>query len=121
MQISDAFREAGFWFRVLDYQFRLTCTCEAQLTLDKCPASDRDGVTVYACPRCENDVAGITKEHSVDPLGGRAADGDGHRMVGYVFGAKVDMELWPPAAVEPFLHVQRRPAFFQRVERPQAS
>ena len=120
MQISEAFREAGFWFRVGDYQFRFTCTCGAQQALDACEAADRDGITVYTCKRCGTDIAGVTKEHHVDPLGGRAPDGDGHNMIGYVFGAKVDMELWPPAANEPFLRIQRRPGFFRRVG-PQAS
>lgn len=116
MQISEAFREAGFWFRVGDYQFRFTCSCGAQQDLGACSTSERDGITVYACTRCGNDVAGVTKEHSVDPLGGRAPDADGHHMVGYVFGSNVDLELWPPAAAEPFLKIQRRPAFFRRLQ-----
>ena len=118
MQISDAFREAGFWFRVGDYQFRFTCSCGEQQALDACETAEHEGITVYVCKRCGTAVAGVTREHHVDPLGGRAPDHDGHHMVGYVFGSKVAMELWPPAASEPFLKIPPRPAFFHRLAPP---
>lgn len=115
MKLSEAFREAGFWFRVGDYQFRFTCRCGAALQLDQCPMSARADATVYSCPRCEADIAGValdaTSAH-VFPGASRSADEDGHRMCGHVFGANVDMELWPAAAAEPFLRIPRRPAFF---------
>ena len=115
MKIAEAFREAGFWFRVGDYQFRLTCLCGTDQTLDACPTTDRDGVTVYTCPRCGDAIAGVTLDATtghVFPDASRSSDVEGHRMCGYVFGAKVDMELWPAAAVEPYMDIPRRPAFF---------
>lgn len=113
MKICEAFRDAGFWFRVGDYQFRLTCPCGAQLQLDACTTSERDGITLYACPRCAAPIAGIAADEAVAPAPGvRPADDDGHTMCGHVFGARVDMELWPAAAVEPFLTIPRRPGFF---------
>ena len=115
LQLSQAFREAGFWFRVLDYQFRFTCSCGRQQALDACATEDHDGVTIYTCKHCNRHVAGVTEERNVDPLGGRAADHDGHNMCGYVFGSTVDLELWPAAATEPFMKIPRRPAFFVRV------
>ena len=39
-------------------------------------------------------------------------DADGHRMCGFVFASTVDLELWPPAAEEPWLHITARPRFF---------
>ena len=117
MRISDAFREAGFWFRVGDYQFRLRCTCGDEGALDAYATRDRDGVTIYSCKRCGAEIAGVMRDDYVvppgTPPGTRLPDADGHRMCGYVFGAKVDMELWPPAAIAPYLKIPRRPAFFE--------
>ena len=117
LQLSEPFREGGFWFRVGDYQFRLTCLCGVEQELDRLSKRERGRVTVYRCKHCNADIAGVTLEdRDVGPqaAGQHLPDDDGHRMCGYVFGAKVDMELWPPAAVEPFLHVPRRPGFFER-------
>lgn len=115
MRICEAFQEAGFWFRVGDYQFRLTCTCGVAQQLDACEKSERDGVTVYACPHCGVLLAGVTLDDVAPtrvtaPV--RRSDEEGHRMCGYVFGANVDMELWPAAAAEAFMDIPRRPAFF---------
>ena len=106
MTISEAFREAGFWFRVGDYQFRLTCPCGAPLDLGACTLTERGNLSVYACPQCAKPVAGIAAG-----AGAPAADADGHTMCGHLFGAVVDMELWPPAAAEPFMTIPRRPGF----------
>ena len=115
MKLSEAFREAGFWFRVGDYQFRLTCPCGAQLTLDACTTTERDGVAIYACPQCATPVAGIAADAAVAPVrpapDAPARDVDGHTMCGHLFGAVVDMELWPPGADEPFMTIPRRPGF----------
>lgn len=116
--LSEPFREGGFWFKVGDYQFRLTCLCGVEQELDRLARRVRDdGVTVYRCKHCNADIAGVTLEDR-DPAppaaGQHAVNDDGHRMCGYVFGAKVDMELWPPAAVESFLQIPRRPGFFER-------
>lgn len=115
LTISEPFREGGFWFKVGDYQFRFTCLCGVQQELDGLSKRERGHVTVYRCKHCNADIAGVTLEdRDVAPpaAGEHAVNDDGHRMCGYVFGAKVDMELWPPAASEAFLHVPRRPAFF---------
>ena len=116
LKIAEAFRDAGIWFRVGDYQLRFTCTCGTEQDLGACAISERGGATVYACRQCGEDVAGITTDDRAvppgTPPGTRPPDDDGHRMCGYVFGAKVDMELWPPAATEAFLQIPRRPAFF---------
>ena len=118
MLISEAFREAGFWFRVGDYQFRLTCPCGARLQLDACTTTEVGDVTLYACPQCAKPVAGIAADAAVAPVrpvrpapGAPAADVAGHTMCGHVFGAVVDMELWPPGVVEPYMTIPRRPAF----------
>ena len=112
MKISEAFREAGFWFRVGDYQFRLTCPCGAQLELDACTMIERGALTLYACPQCAKAVAGIAADAGVAPTPGvPAAAADGHTMCGHLFGAVVDMELWPPGAAEPYMTIPRRPAF----------
>ena len=112
MTISEAFREAGFWFRVGDYQFRLTCPCGAKLELDACTLIERGDLTLYACPQCEKPVAGIVANAAVTPAPGvPAAAADGHTMCGHLFGAVVDMELWPPAAAAPFMTIPARPAF----------
>lgn len=126
MKLSEAFRDAGFWFRVGDYQFRFTCPCGAALELDKCPLSTREDVTVYSCPHCGADIAGVALDDtSAHVFPGDAANPEGHRMCGHIFGTTVDMELWPAAAAEPFLRIQRRPAFFTSrglgPQRPQAS
>ena len=116
MKICEPFRDAGIWFRVGDYQFRLTCTCGTEQDLSAFAVEERDDVTVYACRQCGTEIAGIKLDDRVvppgTPPGTRPPDDDGHRMCGYVFGAKVDMELWPPAATEAYLHIPRRPAFF---------
>lgn len=116
MKICEAFRDAGIWFRVGDYQFRLTCTCGTEQDLGAFAVEERDDVTVYACRQCGAEIAGIKLDDRVappgTPPGTRPPDDDGHRMCGYVFGAKVDMELWPPAATEAYLQIPRRPAFF---------
>jgi hypothetical protein len=116
VRICDAFREAGFWFRVGDYQLRLTCPCGARLQLDACTTSERDGVTLYACPTCAAPLAGVAADEAVAPAPGVQPDDDGHHMCGYVFGANVDIELWPPAAHEPYMTIQRRPGFFSARE-----
>lgn len=115
MKLSEAFRDGGFWFRVGDYQFRFTCVCGVQQQLDACVTSERGDVTVYACPQCGELVAGVTEDpvaRAGPTLASPPPDEDGHLMCGYVFGTKVDMELWPAAAVEPFLRIPRRPGFF---------
>lgn len=115
MLLSEAFRDGGFWFRVGDYQFRFTCVCGVQQQLDACVTSERGDVTVYACPQCDELVAGVTEDpvaRAGPTLASPPPDEDGHLMCGYVFGTKVDMELWPAAAVEPFLRIPRRPGFF---------
>ena len=112
MKISEAFREAGFWWRVGDYQFRLTCPCGAQLELDACTMTERDDLALYACPQCAKPVAGIAADAAGAPApSAPASDADGHTMCGHLFGAVVDMELWPPGAVEPYMTIPRRPAF----------
>lgn len=115
MTIAEAFRDAGIWFRVGDYQLRLTCTCGAEQDLGACATSERGAATVYACKQCGDVIAGIMVDDRAvppgTPPGTRPPDDDGHRMCGYVFGAKVDMELWPPAATEAYLQIPRRPAF----------
>ena len=113
MKLSTAFRQAGFFFRVSDYQFRLTCTCGAPLQLDACTTTEREDLTLYACPRCAAPLVGIEADAAVTPPPGvQPADDEGHSMVGHVFGGMVDLELWPPAAVESFLTIPRRPGFF---------
>ena len=116
IRLSEPFREGGFWFRVGDYQFRLTCLCGVEQELDRLATRVRDdGITVYRCKHCNADIAAITLEDrdpGPTPAGQHAPHDDGHRMCGYVFGAKVDMELWPPAATRSFLDIPRRPAFF---------
>ncbi len=129
MQISEAFRDAGFWFRVGDYQFHFTCSCGVEQQLDVCTRSEHGDVTVYACPHCGEQVAGVTQDDApaarvTSPE--RPSDENGHHMCGYVFGTTVDMDLWPPAALEAYLHIPRRPAFFTtrnlaRSDPPQAS
>jgi hypothetical protein len=117
--ISDAFREGGFWFRVGDYQFRLTCLCGADLQLDACPTTEGDGFTLYTCPQCAKPVAGIAADAAVvSPPGTRPSDDDGHTMCGHLFGSMVDMQLWPPAAAEPYLTIPRRPGFFTSRQLP---
>ena len=112
MRISEAFREAGFWFRVGDYQFRLTCPCGAPLGLDACTVSERDDLALYACPHCATPLAGIAADAAAIPApGAPPADAAGHAMCGHLFGAVVDMELWPPAAEEPYMTIPRRPDF----------
>jgi hypothetical protein len=117
MRMRDPFRQAGFWFNVSDYQFRLECLCGADQQLDACTMDDRDGITVYVCRQCGVAIAGVTQDERIAP--GQAVAGlgtpddhDGHRMCGFVFGAKVDMELWQPAADDPFMDIPRRPGFF---------
>lgn len=115
MQISEAFRDAGIWFRVGDYQFRFTCSCGVQQQLDACATSEHGDITVYACPHCARQVAGVTADDAAPvrvTAASRPSDEDGHHMCGYIFGTTVDMELWPPAAAEPYLHIPRRPGFF---------
>lgn len=113
MKLSRAFRQAGFFFPVSDYQFRLTCTCGVQLQLDECTTTDRGDLTLYACPRCAAPLVGIEADAGVTlPAGMPPADDAGHNMVGHIFGGMVDLELWPPAAIEPFLTIPRRPGFF---------
>ena len=112
MTISEAFREAGFWFRVGDYQFRLTCPCGAKLALDACTFTERGNFALYACPQCAKPLAGIAADAAVVPTpGAPPAAADGHTMCGHLFGAVVDMELWPPGAAEPYMTIPRRPAF----------
>lgn len=122
MKICEAFRHAGFWFRVADHQFRFTCACGVQQQLDGCPTSERDEVTVYTCPHCGQVVAGIATADAVPAgaaPGSRPDHREGHQMCGYVFGTTVDMELWPAAAAEPFLRIPQRPAFFTSRNLPQ--
>ena len=33
-------------------------------------------------------------------------------MCGFVFASMVDLELWPPAADEPWMQITARPRFF---------
>ena len=106
MKISEAFRDAGFWFRVGDYQFRLTCPCGAQLALDACTMTERGDLALYACPQCAKPLAAIAAD-----AGAAGADADGHTMCGHLFGAIVDMELWPPGAAGPYMTIPRRPGF----------
>ena len=67
--------------------------------------TEHDGLTLYACPQCAAPVAGVAADGAV------TAEADGHTMCGYRFGAVVDMELWPPAAEEPFMAIPSRPDF----------
>lgn len=115
--LSEPFRESGFWFKVGDYQFRLECLCGVQQELDACSRRVSGDFTLYACTHCGADIVGVgPDDREVAPISQRHVrppDDDGHRMSGYVFGAKVDMELWPPAAAEPYLTIPRRTAFFE--------
>ena len=118
MRICDPFREAGWWFRVGDYNFELQCTCGVTQRADALRSSERDGVTLYACTHCGTNLIGVAADDRPPVKGAAAAmpqpSDDGHRMCGFVFGSKVDMAMWPAAANESFMDIPARPRFFSR-------
>lgn len=116
MRICDPFREAGLWFLVSERDFELRCGCGITQRADALRASDRDAITLYECRTCGALLVGIAHDDRAPVVGAAGAiapdDDDGHRMCGFVFGSTVDMELWPPAASEPWLDIPARPRFF---------
>ena len=113
MKLSRAFRQAGFFFPVSDYQFRLTCTCGAQLQLDACTTTERDDLTLYACPRCAAPLvgieagAGVTRRRGCRPPTTRATTWWATSSAGWSTSS-----CGRQAALEPFLTIPRRPGFF---------
>lgn len=115
MRICDPFREAGWWFRVAERHFELECGCGVTQRADALQVRDDGDVTLYVCAHCGTSVIGVTADERGPVAAGMTAtadDEDGHRMCGFVFASRVDMALWPPAAVEPFLDIPARPHFF---------
>ncbi len=108
MRICDPFRAAGFFFLVAERHFELTCPCGVTQRADVLTTRVEGKVTLYDCPNCGVSLIGVAKDDRV-PDGD---DADGHRMCGFVFGSKVDMSLWPPAATEPWMEIPARPRFF---------
>ena len=104
------------WFRVSERHFAVECTCGTRHTADMLPTRLAGGVTLYDCASCGTCLIGIAVDDR-PPVPGAAPtgapdDADGHRMCGFVFGSTVDMTLWPPGAVESFVDIPARPAFF---------
>ena len=109
LRICDPFRAAGFFFLVAERHFELTCPCGVKQRGDVLVKRTDGKVMLYDCPKCGETLIGVSKDD-------RAPDGDnadGHRMCGFVFGSTVDMGLWPPAALEPYMEIPARPGFFK--------
>jgi hypothetical protein len=113
MKISDPFREAGWWFRVAERHFELCCGCGVTQRVDELRTRAGTGITLYECEHCGATVVGVATD---DRPSGRAAaaDADGHRMCGFVFGSAVDMTLSAPGATEGQLEIPARPGFFTK-------
>ena len=117
MRICDPFREAGFWFLVSERDFELQCTCGVTRRADALRARVSGAVTLYECKDCGASLIGIADDERAPVTGAAGAtapadDDDGHRMCGFVFGSKVEMAMWPPAATEPWMKIPARPRFF---------
>ena len=109
LRICDPFRAAGFFFLVAERHFEMTCPCGVTQRGDVLIKRADGNVMLYDCPKCGATLIGVARDD-------RAPDGDnadGHRMCGFVFGSTVDMGLWPPAAVEPYMEIPARPGFFK--------
>jgi len=113
VKICDPFRAAGFFFLVAERHFELTCTCGVRQRADVLPTRIAGKVTLYDCPSCGTSLVGVAKDDQAPVTDGAGQEYvDGHRMCGFVFGSMVDMELWPPAALESYMAIPARPAFF---------
>lgn len=116
MKIYDPFRAAGWWFKVGEYNFVLTCTCGRTQRAIDLVAREHGETTLYACPHCATDLIGVAQDDQPGLVGAAQAatpiSDDGHRMCGFVFGSAVDMELIPPGVAEGELQIPARPRFF---------
>jgi len=112
VKICDPFRAAGFFFLVSERHFELTCTCGVTQRADALTKRVEGKVTLYDCPSCGARLVGIARDDRAPVAANGVEDEDGHRMCGFVFGSNVDMGLWPPAAVESYVDMPARPAFF---------
>jgi len=115
VRICDPFRAAGWFFLVAERHFELQCPCGVTQRADALRTRDSGDVTLYECKHCDRRLIGVADDDR-GPVEGPIPpdDPDGHRMMGYVFGSKVDMSLWPPAAVEPWMSIPARPGFFTK-------
>ncbi len=116
MRICDPFREAGWWYLVSERDFELCCECGVTQRADALRTRDDRGVTLYDCAHCGTSLIGVAEDDQPPPpslaetISPPSSD-EGHRMCGFVFAAKVDMSMWPPAATEPFMEIPARPRF----------
>ena len=118
-RLADPFREAGVLAGVRDGDFLLTCSCGMQQRLDAMTIDECGDITLYDCARCTKSVVGVmTDDPDVElrapgPLT-RREEQAGHRLHGYVIGARVDVALHPEGAERDLVLIPATPTFFER-------